>query len=70
MMGQLKAKSPQAFQIIEQARSNNSNPMDLFKQVTNGYSSEQMNSLFARAKQIGVPDAILQQIQNNDISTK
>lgn len=44
--------------------------MDLFKQVTNGYSPEQMNNLFARAKQMGVPDDVLKQLQNNGIDTK
>lgn len=58
------------FQVVNQARNSNGNPMDFFKQVTNGYSPEQMNNLFARAKQMGVPDDVLQQLQNNGISTK
>lgn len=59
------------FRVVEQARNNNSNPIDLFKQVTSGYSPEQMNNLFNRAKQIGVPDDVLQQLQNNnDVNTK
>ena len=69
-MNQLKAKNPQMFQIVNQARNSNGNPMDLFKQVTNGYSPEQMNNLFARAKQMGVPDDVLKQLQNNGIDTK
>lgn len=58
------------FQVVNQARNSNGNPMDFFKQVTNGYSPEQMNNLFARAKQMGVPDDVLQQLQNNGINTK
>ena len=69
-MNQLKAKNPQMFQVVNQARNSNGNPMDFFKQVTNGYSPEQMNNLFARAKQMGVPDDVLQQLQNNGINTK
>lgn len=69
-MNQLKAKSPQAFQIVNQARNSGGNPMDLFRQITNGYSSEQMNSLFDRAKQFGVPNDVIQQLQNNDVNTK
>ena len=69
-MNQLKAKSPQAFQIVNQARNNGGNPMDLFRQITNGYSPEQMNSLFDRAKQFGVPNDVIQQLQNNDVNTK
>lgn len=58
------------YQVINQARQNNSNPMDMLKQVTSGYTPEQMNNLFARAKQMGVPDSVLNQIQNNGIDTK
>jgi hypothetical protein len=52
------------FQFLEQARKNNNNPMDLFKQVTKNYSPEQMNSLFEKAKQFGINDDIIQQVQN------
>ena len=69
-MGQLKAKSPQAFQIVEQARSSNSNPMDLLKQITNGYSPEQMSGLLGKAKQMGMPDSVIEQIQNGGINAK
>jgi hypothetical protein len=40
--------------------------MDLFKQVTNGYTPEQMSQLFNRAKQMGVPDEVISQLQNNN----
>lgn len=58
------------FQFLEQAQKNQSNPMDLFKKVTNGYSSEQMNGLFDRARQFGVPSQVIEELQNNDIDTK
>ena len=58
------------FQVVEQARNNNGNPMDLLKQVTNGYTPEQISNLFSRAKQMGVPDSVLEQIQNNGINAK
>ncbi len=69
-MNQLKAKNPQLFQVVEQAQRNNGNPMDLFKQVTNGYTPEQMTNLFDKARQMGVPDEVLKQIQDNGINTK
>lgn len=50
--------------MIEQARKNNNNPMDLLKQVTKNYSPEQMNGLFEKAKQFGVPEDILKKAQN------
>ena len=69
-MNQLKTRNPQAFQIVEQARNNNGNPMDLFKQMTSNYTPEQMDSLFSKAKQMGIPDDVLQQVQNNDVNAK
>lgn len=38
--------------------------MELFKQVTNKYSPEQMNSLFNRAKQMGVPNEVINNLKN------
>lgn len=63
MMNQLKMKQPQMFQLVEQARKNNNNPMELLKQVTQNYTPEQINGLFERAKQFGVPDKVLQEAQ-------
>ena len=57
------------FQMIEQARKNNGNPVDLFKQVTNKYTPEQLDNLFSKAKQMGVPDEYINQIKDG-ISTK
>lgn len=69
-MNQLKVKNPQMFQVVEQAKNNNGNPMDLLKQITSDYTPEQMSNLFSRAKQMGIPDNVLEQIQNNGINTK
>lgn len=69
LMNQLKARNPQVFQMVEQARKNNSNPMDMFKQITNNYKPEQLNSLFDRAKQLGVPEEYIKELRNG-INTK
>ena len=53
------------FQIVEQAQKNNADPMELFKQVTNGYSPEQMQNLMSQARNMGFPEEVLKQIQNN-----
>lgn len=63
MMNQIRARNPQAFQMLEQARKNNNNPMELLKQVTQNYTPEQVNGLFERAKKFGIPDDILEQAQ-------
>lgn len=57
-------RNPQAFNQIEQLRKNNGNPINLLKQVTGSYDNNQMNNLWQRAKQFGVPDETIQQIQN------
>ena len=65
----MKAKNPQVFQMVEQARKNNTNPMDMFKQVTDKYKPEQLEGIFARAKQMGVPEEYIEQVKSS-INTK
>lgn len=43
--------------------------MELFKQVTNGYTQDQYNNLFNRAKQMGVPSEVIDNLQK-DINAK
>ena len=70
LLNQLKMKNPQMASQIQNMISNGGNPMDLFKQITNGYSPEKMNSLFDRAKQFGVPNDVIEKLQNNGVNTK
>lgn len=51
------------FQLIKQMQENRNNPMDVLKQITKNYSPEQMNGLFEKSKQFGVPDETIQQIK-------
>jgi len=53
------------FALINQASQNNANPMDLFKQITSNYTPEQMQGLFSRAEQFGVPKDVLEKLQND-----
>ncbi len=69
MMNQLQQRNPQMFQVLNQIRTNNGNPMQLFKQLTNKYTPEQMNNLFNRAQQMGVPKEVLDNLKK-DINTK
>ena len=63
LMNQLKIKKPQMYQMLSQGIQNNINPMDLFNQVTNGYSKEQMDNLINQAKSMGFPPEVLEQVQ-------
>lgn len=51
------------YQMLSQGIQNNINPMDLFNQVTNGYSKEQMDNLINQAKSMGFPPEVLEQVQ-------
>lgn len=57
-------KNPQMYKEIEQLRQNNGNPMELLKQITNKYTPEQMEQLYTNAKRFGVPDEVINQVQN------
>lgn len=59
----MKAKNPQAFQMISQARQNQSNPMELFKQITSKNTPEQMDNFYRQVEQMGFPKEIVEQIK-------
>lgn len=51
------------YQWYQQARQTNSNPADLFKQLTKGYSKEQKEKLFEEARKYGIPEEVIQQVR-------
>lgn len=63
-MNQLRARNPQMFQMINQAKNSGANPKDFMKQVMNGATPEQMQNVLTQAKNMGAPDEVLNQIQN------
>lgn len=64
LMQQVQNQNPQAFQMVNQAINSGANPMQFMKQVMGNVSPQQMQDIMAQAKQFGVPDEVLQQIQN------
>ena len=47
------------FKMVEQAQQSKSNPIDLFKQITNQKSPEQMKMFYKQVEQMGFsPDVI------------
>ena len=52
------------YQMLSQGIQNNVNPIELFNQVTTGYSQEQLDNLFNKAKSMGFPTEVLEQVQN------
>jgi len=51
------------FQFLEQARKNNSNPQEIFKEITKNYKPEQMENIFNRARQFGIGDDIINKLK-------
>ena len=64
LMPQLQNKNPQMFQTINQAMQNNANPQMILKQMMSNFNPQQMEQVMNQAKQYGVPDNILNQVQN------
>lgn len=56
--------NPQMYQFIEQARKNNGDPIQIFNQITSNFTPEQMSGLLGRARQMGIPNEVLNNIQN------
>lgn len=51
------------FQKIEQLRQNQSNPVEIFKQVTSGYNQNQMDNFFNQAKNMGFNEDLINQLR-------
>lgn len=64
LMSRLQNKNPQAYQFINQAMQNGGNPNAIINQMMKNTTPEQKQNLIQQAKQYGVPDNYLKQIQN------
>ena len=51
------------FQFISQAQKNQSNPQEIFKEITKNYKPEQLESIFNKARQFGISDDIINQLK-------
>lgn len=56
-------KNPQVFQLVEQARKNNDNPVELFKQITQGKTPEQMEEFYKKAEQMGFSPEVINKLK-------
>jgi hypothetical protein len=52
------------FEKYEMLRKNNGNPTAIFNQMISNYTPEQMQKFMSFAKNFGVPDDVLSQVQN------
>ena len=63
-MGQLQARNPQMASQINQAMNSGADPQALMRQMMGNMDNSQMQQVLGQAKNMGVPDNILNQIQN------
>ena len=51
------------FNMIEQAQKNQSNPTELFKQITKDRSPDQMNNFYKQVEKMGFSPDIINQLR-------
>lgn len=51
------------FQFISQAQKKQSNPQEVFKEITKNYKPEQVENIFNKARQFGISDDIINQLK-------
>ena len=57
------------FQMVEQARQSQNNPMELLKQITGNYTPEQLDNFYNQAEKMGFSQDLLNQVKSG-ISAK
>ena len=56
--------NPQAYQQLNNLKNSGMNPQNLIQQMIGQANPNQIQNVLSQAKQLGVPDTILAQIQN------
>lgn len=64
LLTQLQSKNPQMFQAVNEAMKSGENPDAFFKQIIGNATPEQRQNLFNQAKTMGVPNDVLNRLQN------
>ena len=49
--------------MVEQAQKNNGNPIEMFKEITKGYTPEKMESFYKQVEQMGFPTDLINQLK-------
>ncbi len=68
-MTQLKTRNPQMANQVQGLINSNSNPMSFYKQITKDKTPEQMEQFYNFARQWGVSDETINQLQKDGINT-
>lgn len=65
MMSNLEARDPRLASQMRTMMTNGTDPKSVVKQMMSNITPEQTSNILSMAKQYGVPDEILSQMQNN-----
>ena len=65
MMSNLEARDPRLVGQIRTMMTNGTDPKAVAKQMMGNMTPEQTSNVLSMAKQYGVPDEVLSQLQNN-----
>lgn len=65
MMSNLEARDPRLVGQIRTMMTNGTDPKSVAKQMMGNMTPEQTSNVLSMAKQYGVPDEVLSQLQNN-----
>lgn len=60
----MKARNPQGYNAIMEAQQKGVSPQEMVKQMMQNAPPEQTQQILNQAKYLGVPDNVIQQIQN------
>jgi hypothetical protein len=63
-MNMLKNRNPQGYSQLNQMMQSGANPQQILQQMIGKVSPEQMQNVMQMGKQFGVPDDVLNKIQN------
>lgn len=64
LMNQIKLKDPQNYQNLNQLMNNGGKPEQILQQEIKKRTPQEIQQVLIQAKQLGVPENILAQIQN------
>lgn len=63
-MAQMQQRNPQMFKTMQQMLNSGNDPKQMIKELKQNASPEQMQNVLQQAKQYGVPENILAEVQN------
>ena len=64
LMSKLQMQNPQQANQLKQMMNSGGNPQDILKQMIGNSNASQMEQILNIGKQMGVPDNVLNQVQN------